>query len=151
MEVLSFLSVKYLMHFKCVCKSWKTIISDPTFVKLHLKISTGDDVAGNNHIEQGSTGEVLDGVSQPRSFGNCKNLKLDVHYVPDSLVMETSSSFGSTSSSPSLANLPHIRVHVEDGGSGGVRAQQQQQQQDQKVLGIDEQFAQMVVRVGGIG
>ena len=116
----------------------------------HL-LGLDDDVAGNNHIEQGSIGEVPDGVSQPRSFGNCKNLKLDVHYVPDSPVMETSSSFGSTSSSPSLANLPHIRVHVEDGGSGGVRAQQHQQQQDQKVLGIDEQFAQMVVRVGGIG
>lgn len=45
MEVLSFLSVKYLMRFKCVCKSWKTIISDPTFVKLHLKIS-----ARNKHL-----------------------------------------------------------------------------------------------------
>jgi len=127
--------------------------SDSAASSVNHLLGLDDDVAGNNHIEQGSTGEAPDGVSQPGSFGNCKNLKQDVHSVPDSPMMETSSSFGSTSSSPSLANLPPIRVHVEDGVSGGVRVQQQQQlqQQDQKVLGIDEQFAQMVVGVGGIG
>lgn len=106
-------------------------------------------MAGNN-IEPGSR-EAVEGASQPGSFGNCKNLKQDVHSVPDSPMLETTSSFGSTSSSPSLANLPPIRVHVEDGGSGGgaggVRVVQQQQ--DQKVLGIEEQFAQM--GVGGVG
>ncbi|KAJ1380772.1 PB1 domain [Sesbania bispinosa] len=103
-----------------------------------------DDVAGNN-IEQGSREVVEGGASQPGSFGNCKNLKQDVHSVPDSPMLETTSSFGSTSSSPSLANLPPIRVHVEDGmgGGGGVRVQQ-----DQKMLGIEEQFAQMGVGVG---
>ncbi|KAF3431934.1 hypothetical protein FNV43_RR26670 [Rhamnella rubrinervis] len=79
-------------------------------------------------------------ASQPGSFGNSKNAKhvgggQDVHSVPDSPMLETTSSFGSTSSSPSLANLPPIRVHVEDGG-GGVRMQ------DQK-MGIEEQFTQM--------
>ncbi|XP_061356535.1 uncharacterized protein LOC133300965 [Gastrolobium bilobum] len=99
------------------------------------------DVAGNN-LEPGSR-EVVEAASQPGSFGNCKNLKQDVHSVPDSPMLETTSSFGSTSSSPSLANLPPIRVHVEDGGGGGgVRVQ------DQKVLGIEEQFAQMGVGVG---
>jgi hypothetical protein len=38
-EVLSFLPVRSLMRLKCVCKSWKTLISDSTFVKLHLKRS----------------------------------------------------------------------------------------------------------------
>ncbi|PQP96649.1 uncharacterized protein Pyn_39359 [Prunus yedoensis var. nudiflora] len=61
-------------------------------------------------------------------------------------MLENSSSFGSTSSSPSLANLPPIRVHVEDGGGGGggggIRVQ------DQK-MGIEEQFAQMTVGGGG--
>lgn len=80
-------------------------------------------------------------ASQPGSFGNSKNGKQggqDVHSVPDSPMLETTSSFGSTSSSPSLANLPPIRVHVEEGGGGGgVRVQ------DQKVGGIEEQFAQM--------
>jgi len=39
-EILSFLDVKSLTRFKCVCKSWKTLIFDPTFIKLHLKRST---------------------------------------------------------------------------------------------------------------
>ncbi|KAJ0830899.1 putative PB1 domain-containing protein [Helianthus annuus] len=52
----------------------------------------------------------------------------DVHSVPD---LERTSSFGSASSSPSLASLPPIRVHVDD---------------SQKVGGIEEQFAQMSVQ-----
>ena len=56
-------------------------------------------------------------------------------------MLETTPSFGSTSSSPSLANLPPIRVHVEDGG--GVR--------DQKVVGIEDQLAQMTVGGGHVG
>ncbi|CAN1151615.1 hypothetical protein LINPERHAP2_LOCUS18265, partial [Linum perenne] len=64
-----------------------------------------------------------------------KNAKLgqDIHSVPDSPMMDTtSSSFGSTSSSPSLANLPPIRVHVA---------------QDQQKAGMEEQFAQ--ISLGG--
>ncbi|XP_065881291.1 RAF-like serine/threonine-protein kinase PRAF [Euphorbia lathyris] len=80
-----------------------------------------------------------------------KNVKQgqDVHSVPDSPMLENSSSFGSTSSSPSLANLPPIRVHVEDGsvGAGGIRGVLQ----DQKVVGIEEQFAQINVSGGGGG
>jgi len=38
-EVLSFSDVKSLMRMRCVCKSWKSIISDPEFIKLHLKRS----------------------------------------------------------------------------------------------------------------
>ena len=36
-------------------------------------------------------------------------------------MLETTPSFGSTSSSPSLANLPPIRVHMEDGGGLEIR------------------------------
>jgi len=39
-EVLSLLPVKSLIRFKCVSKYWNTLISDPSFVKLHLKKST---------------------------------------------------------------------------------------------------------------
>ncbi|KAI7758126.1 hypothetical protein M8C21_010573 [Ambrosia artemisiifolia] len=65
-----------------------------------------------------------------------KNLKglgsaQDVHSVPDMERLERTSSFGSASSSPSLASLPPIRVHVDDG---------------QKVGGIEEQFGQMSVQ-----
>jgi len=36
-KVLTFLEVKSLMRMRCVCKSWKTLMSDPVFVKMHLK------------------------------------------------------------------------------------------------------------------
>ncbi|KEH22768.1 putative F-box domain-containing protein [Medicago truncatula] len=38
-EILSCLRVKSLMKMKCVCKSWKTLISDSKFVKIHLNRS----------------------------------------------------------------------------------------------------------------
>ncbi|XP_004494051.1 F-box/kelch-repeat protein At3g23880-like [Cicer arietinum] len=38
-EVLSLLSVKSLLRLRCVSKSWRALISDPVFVKLHLKRS----------------------------------------------------------------------------------------------------------------
>jgi len=38
-ELLSFLPVKSLIRMKCVCKSWKIIISDSSFVELHLQRS----------------------------------------------------------------------------------------------------------------
>ncbi|CAI9756045.1 unnamed protein product [Fraxinus pennsylvanica] len=65
---------------------------------------------------------------------NCLNH--DVHSVPDSPMLETSSSFGSTSSSPSTANLPPVSVHIEE---------------NQKVggLGIEEQIQQINFGVGG--
>ncbi|KAI3825059.1 hypothetical protein L1987_06535 [Smallanthus sonchifolius] len=56
------------------------------------------------------------------------NSAQDVHSVPD---LERTSSFGSASSSPSLASLPPIRVHVDD---------------NQKIGGIEEQFSQMIVQ-----
>jgi len=43
-EVLSFLSVKSLMRLKCVSKSWKYLISEPSFAKLHLNRTTQDAV-----------------------------------------------------------------------------------------------------------
>ncbi|CAH1451156.1 unnamed protein product [Lactuca virosa] len=55
----------------------------------------------------------------------------DIQSVPDSPMLETSSSFGSASSSPSLANLPPVRVNVDD---------------QQKVGGgIEEQFSHISV------
>ncbi|XP_004491717.1 F-box/kelch-repeat protein At3g23880-like [Cicer arietinum] len=38
-EILSFVPVKTLMQLKCVCKSWNTIVSNPSFAKLHLQRS----------------------------------------------------------------------------------------------------------------
>ncbi|AES98556.1 putative F-box domain-containing protein [Medicago truncatula] len=36
-EILSFLPVKSLMRLRCMCKSWKTLIYDSAFVKLHFQ------------------------------------------------------------------------------------------------------------------
>ncbi|MCH97230.1 F-box/kelch-repeat protein, partial [Trifolium medium] len=38
-EILSWLPVMFLVRFKCVCKFWKSLISNPTFAKLHLERS----------------------------------------------------------------------------------------------------------------
>jgi hypothetical protein len=40
MEVLSSLPVKCHTRWRCVCKTWNTLISNPIFVKLHLQQST---------------------------------------------------------------------------------------------------------------
>ncbi|XP_027097017.1 uncharacterized protein [Coffea arabica] len=69
---------------------------------------------------------------------NNGNVGQDVHSVPDSPMLETSSSFGSTSSSPSMANLPPIKVHSEEGIN----------QKGMVGLGIEEQFSQLNVGVG---
>ncbi|CAK9151279.1 unnamed protein product [Ilex paraguariensis] len=60
--------------------------------------------------------------------GSGKNAAQDVQSVTDSPMLETMSSFGSTSSPPALANLPPIRVHVED-----------------RKVGIEEQFSNISV------
>ncbi|OIV95068.1 hypothetical protein TanjilG_10888 [Lupinus angustifolius] len=38
-EILSWLPVKSLLQSRAVCKSWKSLISDPSFIKLHLQRS----------------------------------------------------------------------------------------------------------------
>ncbi|CAJ2661716.1 unnamed protein product [Trifolium pratense] len=35
-HILLWLPVRFLLQLKCVCKSWKTLISDPQFTKSHL-------------------------------------------------------------------------------------------------------------------
>ncbi|TKY53587.1 F-box protein [Spatholobus suberectus] len=41
-EILSWVSVKALMRFRCVSKWWNSLVLDPTFVKLHLQRSSKD-------------------------------------------------------------------------------------------------------------
>ncbi|GLU04694.1 hypothetical protein SLE2022_218300 [Rubroshorea leprosula] len=102
-------------------------------------------------LDDNRQGNVESGARDVEGNGSQKNMNFkqqgnqDVHSVPDSPMLETTSSFGSASSSPSLANLPPIRVR-EDDGSVGERLRLQQ---DQKVVGIEEQFSQITVNSGG--
>ncbi|KAJ9554290.1 hypothetical protein OSB04_018335 [Centaurea solstitialis] len=57
------------------------------------------------------------------------NLGQDVHSIPDSPMMETTSSFGSASSTPSQANVPAVGANVGDDVP--------------KVGGIEERFSEM--------
>jgi PB1 domain len=64
--------------------------------------------------------------------GDQKLARPDVQSVPDSPLLDKSSSFGSTSSAPSLSNLPPIRVRPDD------------RPMDHRMQGnIDEHFAHM--------
>ncbi|XP_027768508.1 uncharacterized protein LOC114074714 [Solanum pennellii] len=77
-----------------------------------------DDDVGNCNVK--SVDGQLEG-----SFG-AKNLKIsahDVQSVPDSPMVETTSSFGSTSSTPSLTSLPPIKVNVEENQRIGIEGQ----------------------------
>ncbi|KAL7090953.1 hypothetical protein ACP275_12G074900 [Erythranthe tilingii] len=67
--------------------------------------------------------------------GNNNAVNHDIHSLPDSPMLDTTSSFGSTSSSPSVANLPPIRVHVDETPKAAVVL----------VSGIEDQFQQMSV------
>ncbi|XP_054810094.1 uncharacterized protein LOC129311703 [Prosopis cineraria] len=99
------------------------------------EVGAGNSDGGSKEVEAVGSG----------SFGNGKTVKQqgqDVQSVPDSPMLETTSSFGSTSSSPSMANLPPIRVHVDDGSGGAARLQ------DQKAVGIEDQLAQMGIGGG---
>ncbi|XP_040369750.1 F-box protein At2g23160 isoform X2 [Rosa chinensis] len=35
-EILSWLPAKSLLRFRCVCKAWRALISDPYFIRKHL-------------------------------------------------------------------------------------------------------------------
>lgn len=124
--------------------------SDPASVNCLLGLEENGNNFGNSDskemmeaaaavaVNRGGGGGGGGGISEGKlgKLGNQNQSNPDIHSVPDSPIIETTSSFGSTNSSPSLANLPPIRVHVEDGSS---RVSEQQR------VGIEEQFAQMGV------
>ncbi|XP_047321386.1 uncharacterized protein LOC124925432 [Impatiens glandulifera] len=85
-------------------------------------------IAGNNDCSSAKEAESqLKGVG-----GNSSKLGAqDIQSVPDSPMLETTSSFGSASSSPLLANLPPIRIRPEE--------------HKPQVSGIEDQFLQMNV------
>lgn len=51
-EILSWLPVKSLIRFRCVCKSFKALFSDPQFIKTHLRKITSSSESKPNHYEK---------------------------------------------------------------------------------------------------
>ncbi|CAH8381736.1 unnamed protein product [Eruca vesicaria subsp. sativa] len=97
----------------------------------NLDLSGKDD---DGSVKSGKQQQIQEPPQTQTQGGGGGGGGQDVHSMPDSPMLDTSSSFGSTSSSPLPANLPPIRVHVEE--AKGV--------QDQR-MGIEEQFARFNV------
>ncbi|KAL2321156.1 hypothetical protein Fmac_030125 [Flemingia macrophylla] len=110
-----------------------------------------DSAAGDSFVNLDGDGVGVGGVSASGSSNNLealpdannkgKNLPdvVQVNSTPGSPMMENSSS--SPSFSPSMANLPPIRVRVDDNGS--------RLQQENKVgVMVEDQFAQMTIASG---
>lgn len=70
-------------------------------------------------MQKGNSSDSGFGHSDPFPAENLVGISsggLDSFSVPESVVLETNSSFGSTSSSVSVSNLAAMRAHVEDSG-----------------------------------
>ncbi|CAJ2629798.1 F-box/kelch-repeat protein At3g23880-like [Trifolium pratense] len=64
-EILLRLPVRSLLQFKCVCKSWKTLISNPQFTKTHLRISTVEPTLTHQRLVFSALQTPLKIVSYP--------------------------------------------------------------------------------------
>ncbi|URE24107.1 Lipid phosphate phosphatase [Musa troglodytarum] len=71
------------------------------------------------------------GLHRPDSSCKLGRHGLEAHSVPDSQMLDKSSSFGSTSSAPSLSNLPPIPVPTDDRPA------------DHRIAGLDDHLAHM--------
>ncbi|CAL9075603.1 unnamed protein product [Musa textilis] len=76
----------------------------------------GSAIASSGVVRGGAHSELPERLVLPRpdSSGKLARHSQDVHSVPDSPMLDTTSSFGSASSVPSLSNLPPIRVRPDD-------------------------------------
>ncbi|KAI6693609.1 hypothetical protein NL676_021319 [Syzygium grande] len=59
-ELLLRLPVKSLMRFKCVCKRWRSLISDPDLAKTHLRRLKAGDMVSRQRIFKTSPIETID-------------------------------------------------------------------------------------------
>lgn len=111
----------------------------PDSASVNCLLGLETDMVGNSGNELGvSTGLDSEFVNGGKTV---KISNQDVHSVPDSPIMETTSSFGSANSTPLLANLPPIKVRKDDGGM--MKAQDQR-------LGPEVQFVQTSISTAAV-
>ncbi|XP_058203832.1 F-box/kelch-repeat protein At3g23880-like [Rhododendron vialii] len=63
-EILSRLPVKTLMRFRCVCESWRSLISDPKFAKTHLSLASSNTDYTHRRL-------LLRSDDDPHDFKSC--------------------------------------------------------------------------------
>ncbi|PKA56588.1 hypothetical protein AXF42_Ash015361 [Apostasia shenzhenica] len=76
-------------------------------------------------------------LPRPDSSSKLARPGMEVQSVPDSPMVETASSFGSTSSAPYLSNLPPIRVRADD------------RPMEQRIGGLEDHFSQINISAAG--
>ncbi|KAK4283593.1 hypothetical protein QN277_000528 [Acacia crassicarpa] len=81
-EILSRLPVKSLLRFRCVCKRWNSLISDPYFVRKHLRLSTqSPNFTHHRIILSCTTAEFNFKSCHVNSlFNNPSTISEDLHY-----------------------------------------------------------------------
>ncbi|KAK7303216.1 hypothetical protein RJT34_14118 [Clitoria ternatea] len=80
-EILSRLPVKSLMQFRCVCKSWLSLISDPYFMKKHLHLSSTHFTPHHRIILSATTAEFhLKSCSVSSLFNDPSTVCEDLNY-----------------------------------------------------------------------
>ncbi|KAK9162960.1 hypothetical protein Syun_003862 [Stephania yunnanensis] len=82
------------------------------YLHLHLpRVVSTDSTSVNYSCSIGQIGEIkrVSTKNSPNSNDNH-----NVHTMPEPRMLENTSCFGSTSSSPSMSNFPPIRLHVAD-------------------------------------
>lgn len=83
LEILSRLPVKSILKFRCVCKSWLYLFSDPYFIKKHFFLSTENTHFTTHHriILSATTAEFhLKSCSVTSLFNNPSIISEDLNY-----------------------------------------------------------------------
>ncbi|GER44435.1 octicosapeptide/Phox/Bem1p family protein [Striga asiatica] len=113
---------------------------------INCLLGLDDDLVGKTAAAAAKDVEAQIENSKSGGNGNSNANNHDVNSVPDSPMLETTSSFGSTSSTPSVANLPPIRVHVEENPKVGIEDQLQQMN-----LGVPQKLEEAGGLVAAVG
>uniref|UniRef100_A0A7N1A8G3 PB1 domain-containing protein n=1 Tax=Kalanchoe fedtschenkoi TaxID=63787 RepID=A0A7N1A8G3_KALFE len=121
-------------------------LTDANSVNSLLGLESDASVAAVAAVNNGGNGNPRSGNSrESEAFHQADFSKNQAPLYPDSLIVETLSSFGSTASSPSLANLPPIKVRVENGGGRGVNGGGGGSKSQEQRGAMEEKFARMSV------